>query len=169
MPQKLRSRNLFGKYQVCKAPDIYTKFTTISTIIHSQRGYFQNETMPFRGHTGSQKVCGGMKDLRQNGLDSDITYAILSRYQDLSQFTHFLGFSWQKIVFFGQKHCFLSKKCTITWYILHIILGWSCNFCNDAQKGRICRKNSKYALDENFYGHFCPRRKAANFCHLGAS
>ena len=23
----------------------------------------------------------------------------------------------------------------------------------------------KYALDESFYGHFCPRRKAANFCH----
>ena len=73
MPQKLRSRNLFGKYQVCKAPDIYTKFTTISTIIHSQRGYFQNETMPFRGHTGLQKVCGGTKDLRQNGLDSRLT------------------------------------------------------------------------------------------------
>ena len=30
---------------------------------------------------------------------------------------------------------------------------------------RICRENSKYALDESFYGHFCPRRKAANFCH----
>ena len=26
-------------------------------------------------------------------------------------------------------------------------------------------KNSKYALDGNLYGHFCPRRKAANFCH----
>ena len=39
--------------------------------------------------------------------------------------------------------------------------------CNYMQKRRICRKNSKYALDENFYDHFCPRRKAANFCHLG--
>ena len=44
---------------------IYTKFTTISTIIHSQRGYFQNETMPFRGHTGWQKVCKGKKGLRR--------------------------------------------------------------------------------------------------------
>ena len=34
---------------------------------------------------------------------------------------------------------------------------------NYAQKQHICRKNSKNALD--FYGHFCPRRKAANFCH----
>ena len=33
------------------------------------------------------------------------------------------------------------------------------------QKRRICRENSKYALDEIFYGHFCPRRKAAKFCH----
>ena len=33
------------------------------------------------------------------------------------------------------------------------------------QKRRICRENHKYALDENFHGHFCPRRKAAKFCH----
>ena len=30
---------------------------------------------------------------------------------------------------------------------------------------RICRENSKYALDESFHGHFCLQRKAANFCH----
>ena len=28
--------------------------------------------------------------------------------------------------------------------------------CNCAQKLRICRENSKYALDENFYGPFLP-------------
>ena len=28
-----------------------------------------------------------------------------------------------------------------------------------------CSKNSKCAFDKNLYGHFCPRRKAANFCH----
>ena len=32
---------------------------------------------------------------------------------------------------------------------------------------RICRENSKYALDESFYGHFCPRRKAGNFFQPG--
>ena len=37
--------------------------------------------------------------------------------------------------------------------------------CNYAQKRRICRENSKYVLDKNFYGHFCARRKAVNFCH----
>ena len=31
---------------------------------------------------------------------------------------------------------------------------------------QLCPKiNGKYAPDENFCGHFCPRRKAANFCH----
>ena len=36
--------------------------------------------------------------------------------------------------------------------------------CNNAQKRRICRENSKYAPDENFCGHFCPHRKAATLC-----
>ena len=65
--------------------------------------------------------------------------------------------------------CLLGRKCTITWYILHIIVYWVI-FANLqlGAKGRICRENSKYALDENFYGHFCPRRKAANFWHLGS-
>ena len=32
--------------------------------------------------------------------------------------------------------------------------------CDYAQK----RRNCKYVLDENFHGHFCPRRKATKFC-----
>ena len=39
--------------------------------------------------------------------------------------------------------------------------------CDYVQKQRICRENCKYALDESFHGHFCPRRKAAKFCHPG--
>ena len=39
--------------------------------------------------------------------------------------------------------------------------------CNYAQIQRICNENSKNALDESFYGHFCPRRNVANFCHPG--
>ena len=35
--------------------------------------------------------------------------------------------------------------------------------CNYAQKRRKC-ENTKYAPDEKFCGHFCPRRKAASFC-----
>ena len=29
----------------------------------------------------------------------------------------------------------------------------------------MCRENCKYALDERFHGHFCPRRKPAKSCH----
>ena len=43
----------------------------------------------------------------------------------------------------------------------------NCQICDYAQKQRICRKNCKYTLDEKFHGHFCPRRKAAKFCHPG--
>ena len=71
---------------------------------------------------------------------------------------HFLEIFCQKKCFFCcQKQCFLGKKWTVTWYILHIILSKICN----------CHKNGIYALNENFCSHFCPRRKAANFCHPG--
>ena len=39
--------------------------------------------------------------------------------------------------------------------------------CDYAQKRRICRENCKYVLDESLHGHFCPRWKAAKFCHPG--
>ena len=29
-------------------------------------------------------------------------------------------------------------------------------------------KNCKYAFDGSFHDHFCPRRKAAKFCHPGS-
>ena len=34
----------------------------------------------------------------------------------------FFGDLWAKKVPFWVKQCFLGKKCTITWYILHILL-----------------------------------------------
>ena len=46
-------------------------------------------------------------------------------------------------------------------YFTELIL----QICDYAQKRRICRKICKYAPDENFHGHFCPRRKAAKFCY----
>ena len=39
--------------------------------------------------------------------------------------------------------------------------------CDYSPKRHICREICKYAFDENFHGHFCPRRKAAKFCHPG--
>ena len=63
-----------------------------------------------------------------------------------------------KIVFLGQEvHYYMIYIALFTELILHI--------CDYAQKRRICRENCKYALDENVHDHFCPRRKAAKFCH----
>ena len=70
----------------------------------------------------------------------------------------------QKKCFFGSKQFFLGKKFTFTWYKLHIILNQICKFA-------ITRKNDAFVAKiinmhlTNFYSHFCPRRKAANFCH----
>ena len=45
--------------------------------------------------------------------------------------------SGKKSAFLGQRQCFLGKKCTITLYILHIILSWVCKF-------GITRKNDTF-------------------------
>ena len=52
--------------------------------------------------------------------EANIRYFVVN--EDLSRFTHFLEIFGQKSAFLGQKQCFLGKKCTITWYILHISL-----------------------------------------------
>ena len=61
-------------------------------------------------------------------------------------------------MFFGQE---------VHYYMVHIAYYTDLNFqiCTYSQKRRICRENSQEAPDENFCGHFCPSRKAANFCH----
>ena len=56
------------------------------------------------------------------------TYTILSRIKicrNLRTFWRSLG---KKSAFLGQKQCFFGKKCTIAWYILHIIVGQICKF-----------------------------------------
>ena len=78
-----------------------------------------------------------------------------------------LGDLWaKKRAFFGQKQCFLGQE--VHYYMVYIAYFNELNLqiCDYAQKWRICRKNCKYALDENFHGDFCPRQKAANFCHI---
>ena len=82
----------------------------------------------------------------------------------MSRFTHFLEIFLTQRHFFLPKQCFLGKKCTFTWYIANFTES-NLQICGYAQKRRICRENCKYALDENFHGLFCPRRKAAKFCH----
>ena len=77
---------------------------------------------------------------------------------------HFLENFGQKSAFLGQKQCFFGQ---VLYYMVYIAYFTELNLqiCNYAQKQRICRKNCKYAFDENFHGHFCPQRKAAKFCH----
>ena len=60
---------------------------------------------------------------------------------------------------------FLGQE--VHYYMVYIAYFTELNLqiCDYAQKRRICRKNCKYAFDENFHGHFCPQRKAAKFCH----
>ena len=74
------------------------------------------------------------------------------------RFTHFFEIFGQKSAFLGQKQCFLGKKCTITWYILHILLSKICKFKvrrkNDAFVARIVNTRltkifmAIFALDE---------------------
>ena len=65
---------------------------------------------------------------------------------------------WVKTVLLGQE---------VHYYMVYIAYFTELNLqiCDYVQKQRIHRKNSKYALDENFHGHFFLWRKAANFCH----
>ena len=61
-------------------------------------------------------------------------------------------------------HAFLGQK--VHYYMVYIAYFTELNLQIDyAQKRRICRENCKYPLNENFQGFFCPRRKAAKFCH----
>ena len=75
------------------------------------------------------------------------------------------GNLWAKKVIFGSKTVFLGQE--VHYYLVYIAYFSELNLqsCDYAQKRRICRENCKYALDENFHDQFCPRRKAAKFCH----
>ena len=46
-----------------------------------------------------------------------------------------MHFLWaKKCFFFGQNQCFLDKKCTISWYALHIYTELNLQFANYAKK-----------------------------------
>ena len=45
----------------------------------------------------------------------------------------------KKVFFLGVKKCFFCKRCTISWYILHIILIQICKFA-------ITRKNNAFVV-----------------------
>ena len=69
---------------------------------------------------------------------------------------------------FGKKSAFLGQEGQeVHYYMVYIAYSTELNLqiYDYAQKRCFCRENCKYALDENFHGHFCPRRKAAKFCY----
>ena len=115
-------------------------------------------------------MCEGTKGLCRNVwtwgkiLSTNIRYfAAILRFVAIYALFGILGsikyFFWTTTVFFGQE---VHYNMVYIAYYTELDL----QNCNYVQKRRICRKNSKYAPDDNFCGHFCPRRKAAKFCHL---
>ena len=78
---------------------------------------------------------------------------------------HFLEIFGQKKCLFEWKTVFLGQE--VHYYMVYIAYFTELilQICVFAQKWRIWRENCKYVLDENFHSHFCPRRKAAKFCH----
>ena len=75
------------------------------------------------------------------------------------------GRLWAKIVLFGSKTVFLGQEVHYNMAYITYYTELNLQICDYVQKQRICCKNSKYALDKNLHGHYCHRRKAANFCH----
>ena len=58
---------------------------------------------------------------QKNGLHCLLRYMLLGRVTDrVAEVVR--GHGGPKSAFLGQKQCFLGRKCTITWYILHILL-----------------------------------------------
>ena len=64
--------------------------------------------------------------------------------------------------FWGQKQCTVQVCTSVSWArsaLLYIYITYctelNLQICNYVQKRHICHENSKYAPDENSYGHFC--------------
>ena len=55
-------------------------------------------------------------------LSTYLPFVFLSRVKICRDFRTFWRSLGKKSAFLRQKQCFLGKKCTITWYILHISL-----------------------------------------------
>ena len=84
-----------------------------------------------------------------------LTYASLSSYILRFDVIYALfGNLWAKKRLFSSKTVFLGQE--VYYFMVHIAFFTELNLqiCNYVQKRRICRKNSKYALNENLYGHF---------------
>ena len=73
--------------------------------------------------------------------------------RDLRTFWRSLG---KKSAFLGQTQCFLGKMCTITWYILHILLSKFCKFAITRKNDAFVAKIVNTRLTKNFMAIFAP-------------
>ena len=119
--------------------------------------------------TGWQMLHGGTGGTRRKVwtkiLSPNIRYFV-AKLRFVAMYALFWNLCTKKCLFWS-KTVLLWQK--VHYYMVYIAYYTDLNWqtCNYAQKRRICWENGKYALDQSFYDHFCPRRKAANFCHLG--
>ena len=117
------------------------------------------------------RSCMGARVAPAKSLDWDENfkpgYTLLCRELRFVAIYALFGDLWAKKVPFGVKtvQVFLGQE--VHYYMAYFAYfnELDLQICVYAQKQRICRGNCEYALDENFHGHFCPRRKAAKFCH----
>ena len=116
-------------------------------------------TQPFVGCPQGGRSCAGAQGApqpkvwtRTKILSPNIRYFVANG--DLwAKKVPFWVFLWQEV------HYYMVCIAYFTEFNLQI---W-----DYTQKRRIHCENCKYAFDESFHGHFCPRRKAAKFCHPG--
>ena len=109
---------------------------------------------------GWQKLCEGTKGLRRKVWTQTKKFSTNIRYfVTILRFVAIYTILGYQSVFFWSKTVFLGKgkHYYMVYNAYYTELNWQ--ICNSGQKRRICRKNSKYAPEENFCGHFCPRRK----------
>ena len=91
-----------------------------------------------------EKLCEGRKVWTLTKISSPNTRYFVAILRFIAIYARFLEKLCARTrLIFGSKQCCLGKKCTITWYILRIVLN------KRLQKQRTCRKNIKYAPDKN--------------------
>ena len=116
---------------------------------------------------GWQKLCEGTKGLRRKVwtwtkiLSPNICYIVVV-LRFVAIYTIF-GNLWAKKVIFGSKTVFLGQE--MHYYMIYIAYHTESNLQMLQLRAKDAFVAKKiYALDEFFYGHFCPRQKAVNFC-----
>ena len=72
------------------------------------------------------------------------------------RFTFFFRSLGKKSALLGQKQCFLGRKCTITWYILHILLSLICEFAISRKNDAFVAKIENTLLTKIFMAIFAP-------------